>query len=121
MGIKDIHVSFKYMGRSVGEGLDTGITIQSFVVEEGSKEVWIEDYEITLDYCIADKPHQFDDIALMVNAMLSDGHHLQEKIFDCISPEDMARINTKCLEAWTEYWQDVATDHGLAADNQFLI
>ena len=118
MAIKDIFIPLKYMGRSVVEGLDVGITIQSFMVDE-CQNVEIEEFEISLDYQISDKPHAFDEIALMINLMLSDGRHLQDKIFNAISPGYMEIIKAECLEEWRIFWTDVQDDHGL--DEQSLI
>ncbi len=113
MVINDIYCEFKY------RGLDMGITIQSFEVDDDNN-VEIEDYEISLDYAI-DTPHQFDHIVLMINSMLADGNHLQGKIFDLISDDDTAMVKTKCLEEWSAYWDDVKADHGLHFDDHFLI
>jgi len=111
--MRDIYVAFDY------RGLSMGITIQSFDVGD-SNEVEIGDYEISLDYCIDDKQHPFDSIALMINDMLSDGRHLQEKIFDCISPEDMERIEETCRKEWRDYWDDFTRDHGVRFEDQNL-
>ena len=106
--MKDIYVSFKY------RGLDMGIIIQSFSVDGEDETVEIEDFEIIFDYVISkDNQLASDVIAAMIHAMIDDGRHLQELIFDAISTSDMERINIECIEAWNEYWMEVELDRGV--------
>lgn len=107
MGIPDIYHPFTY------RGLDMGITVQSFEVDD-ERNVDIEDYEISLD------PSHSCENGLLIRSMLNDGRSLQEKIFDTLSQKTMDDISNACLEEWDAYLADIMADRELDVCDQFI-
>ena len=104
--MRDIYIPFKY------KNLDFGITVQSFSVDSYDQTVEIEEYVISLDYLISEsKPFPFDSVAAMINAMLDDGTHTQEVIFDTITETiTMDMIDEELREAWYEDSENRSAD-----------